>query len=116
MRRHNSDFPEGNASVACDLSRLHRDATEHNGDNTSIVRLGFSITASFFGIPITCTYRTSNVSEIFNREARGTLTTAVISGVELVPDEAGCPRGGLSATSNRLTVLDSATRIAVTLI
>lgn len=83
---------------------------------TTLVRPGFQIIASYFGIPVTCTYRTSNVNLQYTREAGGALTTVSLEGRNLIPDEFGCENGGLSGTSTSLTVLNSTTRLTVTLI
>lgn len=84
--------------------------------NTTVVRPGFKVTASFFGIPVTCTYRTSNVSGIYNREAGGALTSVRVEGRELAAEGSGCSPGTLQGTSTTLTQAGTTTRITVTLI
>jgi hypothetical protein len=85
--------------------------------NTSVVRPAFDVTATFFGFPITCTFRTSNVNGIFNREAGGALTNVQVEGRELVGEGGfGCERGNLSGTSTSLTLQGANTRLTVTLI
>lgn len=85
-------------------------------EKTSVPNSAFDIIASFFGIPVTCTYRRTAISGTYNREAGGALTTAVVAGSNLTPDQAGCEAGELRGTSNSLTVLNSTARITVTLI
>ncbi|MFL5818093.1 MAG: hypothetical protein ACJ76L_10895 [Conexibacter sp.] len=84
---------------------------------TAVVRPGFDVSASFFGIRLTCRFRTTNVNGIFNREAGGALTSAVVEGRELVGEGGfGCERGNLAGTSATLTQLGTTTRLTVTLI
>ncbi|HKG04736.1 MAG TPA: hypothetical protein VKB03_16305 [Conexibacter sp.] len=84
---------------------------------TTVARPAFDVTATFFGFPITCTFRTSNVNGIFNREAGGALTNVQVEGRELAGEGGfGCERGNLAGTSTSLTLLGAATRLTVTLI
>jgi hypothetical protein len=83
---------------------------------TTVVRPGFRVTANFFGFPVTCTYRTSNVSGVFNREAGGALTSVRVEGRGLVAEGFGCESGELAGTSATLTQQNSTTRLSVSLI
>jgi hypothetical protein len=79
-----------------------------------IVGLSFQLREPVFGI--TCLARSTEAAPsiiTFNREASGALTTARVSGT--VPTNCGA-EGTLDGTSNAFTVLNSATRITVTLI
>ena len=80
-------------------------------------RFGFDVTAEFVGFSVTCSYRTTPVRGSFTREAGGALTESRIAGSGLVPDQGfPCGEGALEARSTSLTVLNSTTRITVTLI
>jgi hypothetical protein len=84
---------------------------------TPVLRSSFNIIAVFFGIRITCTFRTSPINGTFNREGGGALTSVSVEGRELVGEGGfGCERGNLAGTSSTLTLLGAATRITVTLI
>jgi hypothetical protein len=84
---------------------------------TTLVRPGFQIMTTFFGIPTTCTFRTSNVNLVYTREAGGTLTNVQVEGRELMGEGGfGCERGTLAGTSTTLSLLGTTTRLTVTLI
>jgi hypothetical protein len=84
---------------------------------TTVVRPGFDVTATFFGFPLTCRFRASNVNGVFNREVGGVLTNVQVEGRGLVGEGGfGCESGNLAGTSATLTLLGAVTRLTVTLI
>lgn len=82
-----------------------------------IVGAGVQVRENVFGI--TCLLRSSAAEPTiatFNREALGALSTVTLNGEIASGAECGGVRGGVSGTSNTLTVQSSATRITITLI
>jgi hypothetical protein len=87
------------------------------GISVDVQRPGFDVTGEFFGIRVTCSYRTSNVRGVFSREVGGALTNVRVEGRGLVTDNGfPCGEGELSGTSTTLTLLGAVTRLTVTLI
>lgn len=79
--------------------------------NTTVSGAQFNVKEPVFGVE--CLASGGTATGTYNREAGGVLTSAVIGGES--PTSCGI-NGGLSGTSNSLTVLNSTTRITVTLI
>lgn len=80
--------------------------------NTVVTGTNFQIREPFLGA--ICLAPNATANGIYNREAGGALTSAEIEGREI---ETSCGiRGTLSGRSTTLTVLNSASRITVTLI
>jgi hypothetical protein len=79
--------------------------------NATITGAGFNVKEPVFGIACLASGGTQTL--VFNREPAGVVTSAVIGG----ESPTSCGRNGtLEGTSNSLTVLNSTSRITVTLI
>jgi hypothetical protein len=82
-----------------------------------IIGAGVQVRENAFGV--TCLLRSSTTEPTFatfNREALGGLSSVTVSGEIASGVECSGIRGGVSGTSNSLTVQSSASRITVTLI
>jgi hypothetical protein len=82
-----------------------------------IIGAGVRVRENLFGVAcLLISSVTEPTFATFNREASGSLTSVSISGEIASGAECSGARGGVSGTSNSLTVQSSATRITVTLI
>jgi len=79
--------------------------------NTTVTGAQFNVREPVFGVA--CLASGGTATGVYNREAGGALTSAVIGGES--PTSCGI-NGALNGTSTALTVLGAATRITVTLI
>ncbi len=112
---------QGSATILREFFPWHVTFQEFGGTlpainviSTYIIEATFQIREPVFGI--TCLARSSVVQPvqgIFGRGAEGTLASVGLGGS--VPTNCGSS-GGISGTSNSLTVLNSSTRVTVTLI
>jgi hypothetical protein len=108
----------GSATILTASLPWHVRYASFSGTLPNITQLSTNLTGAQFQIRepafgITCLASGGTTTGVYNREAGGALTTAVIGGSS--PTSCGLSLT-LSGTSNSLTVLGAATRITVTLI